>query len=83
MDIHDTQLRLFHSLMIVQLRRCQNIAVPGTEIAHMLVEGNEVDGNIALAHDTSGVASAAGGAASDDLNIVEAEHRTGITVTEG
>ena len=81
-DVHDAQLGLFNTLMRIELRCRQNIAAFGTEVVHTLVEGDEVNGNIALAHDAPGVTSAAGGAAFDDLHVVETEHRTGIAVTE-
>ena len=69
--------------MGVELGRCQDIAAFRGEIGHALIEGDEVDGNIPLAHDAPGVASAAGGTALDDLNVIETEDRTGVAVTEG
>ena len=83
MDIHNTQLRLFNTLIGIQLRCCQYIAAAGTEIIDTLVECNEVNGNIPLTHEPSGMVAAACGVAPDDLNVVETEDRAGIAVTEG
>ena len=82
-DVHDAQLGLFDPLVGIQLGRGQDIAGGTRKIFRRLIEGDKIKRCMSLAHDPSGMASAAGGAASDDLNIVEAEHRTGIAVTEG
>ena len=82
-NVHDAQLGLFDPLMGIQLGRCQYVACGTRKIFCRLIEGDKIKGRMPLAHDPSGMASAAGGAASDDLNIVETEHRTGIAVTEG
>ena len=82
MNVHNAQLGLFDSLMIVELRRSQYVTCGRTEIADTLVEGDEIHGNIALAHKPSGMTAAACRIAFDDLNIVEAEDRTGIAVAE-
>ena len=81
-EIHNAQLGLFNTLMVVQLGSCQNVAAVGEEVIDILIEGDEVKGGVSLAHDTSGVAAAAGGIAFDDFHIIETEHGTGIAVTE-
>ena len=82
MEIHNAQLGLFDALMIVELRGRQNVTAVGEEVVDILIEGDEVKGGVALTHDTSGVAAAAGGVAFDDFYIVETEHRSGVAVAE-